>query len=786
MPSKRKFTEYRVCSACSVKVKIQNLEKHFRKVHPRLINELRWIDTGTRCAVCGKQGVDSHLGVCKDHVVRILPKFLIKNVLFPLRKRVAERLRKQEKECIQHFLVMEPMFMYANFGARPDEMPPEAFLLFSSRAAFLGYSLLRICEIFDATGEMAYNLALQESGGGSVRTRYDAPFLDTLLSEFEFFQGAIFGMQGFYEVAVDSLDKPSKLFIIPKTDKETVRKMLLLRISHADSIWRASFAAALHPSEEQCVLDEMGAFFCFPKEEIYKHFDIFAKAWSEFLPLGPVPTVKEFSALWDLFKWVVCPFGFTRKNLNKAYNLSDFPNFGLSEDRLFSFLDCLLTDVESNLNAVSHKSLTKESYFEINGDLMSIPWGFGFSSTRGRSYFLPVREWFYNKIMPVLATLGRSLDICGDFFEEETRNLLKGLSDDNLRLRYSPVFGLIPALKTQRASKSKIKMNWRMLEKNFPISIKDPLISEMVGEKGEIDLIVYANFSIYLIELKSLNLTSNRAKKHINTVAPKQCAKYAAWARQKEEFLSLLVKHGIPEDDVKSVRVVCCTNGLFDNTEIVCSETGERFAVVPQFMLFSLFMGTVTVAMRDVFPGQIPGVRNGILMAIPGIERMGIIDFRKDISKTANGLLSRWLALMIFDHRRAYEEVSFREAKPFELGRFLIFREIHIGNTHEWLLEKPVLIETVEGWSYYVGTQIAGGGSTLVCPNCRIAVKYYWAEVEQDNNTVEQVLEKKVCPFCGKKMAIGSDFKEITLKMTRIMAKHKYELDYMMLENHFA
>jgi len=38
---------------------------------------------------------------------------------------------------------------------------------------------------------------------------------------------------------------------------------------------------------------------------------------------------------------------------------------------------------------------------------MRIAWGFRFSSSRGRSYFLPVREWFYNKIMPILVRIGR-------------------------------------------------------------------------------------------------------------------------------------------------------------------------------------------------------------------------------------------------------------------------------------------------------------------------------------------------------------------------------------------
>jgi len=435
------------------------------------------------------------------------------------------------------------MFIYATFGVEPEKQSPSAFISFSSKATILGYSLARIGEIFDDVGEMAYDLAMRDSGGGPFRTRYDAPFLDEIFSELEFLQAALFGIKGFYDIAVDSPDKPSKLFVVPRSDTETVRKMLLLRISHSDSIWRASFARLVRPSSQQCVLDENGAFFCFSKEKIHEHFDVFAKAWSENFPSGPVPTLEEYSALCDLLKWVACPFGFTRKNLTKAYYLNDFPNLGLTENRLFSFLDCLLSDVKSNLEVASHRALTDGgSIFRTNSKLMNIAWGFSFSSSRGRAYFLPVREWFYNKIMPVLVKVGRSLDVCGGFFEEETRCILKLLSNDNIRLDYSKVFGLVPVLKRSRPSKTKFKMDWKILAKNFPISIKDRLISQIVGEKGEIDLIVYANFSVYLLELKSLNLTVNRARKHIRELAPKQCAKYAAWARQKDKLTILLKK----------------------------------------------------------------------------------------------------------------------------------------------------------------------------------------------------------------------------------------------------
>ena len=59
--------------------------------------------------------------------------------------------------------------------------------------------------------------------------------------------------------------------------------------------------------------------------------------------------------------------------------------------------------------------------------------------------------------------------MCGRFFEEETKTILCLLSDDNMRLKFSSVSGLVPVLKTEEPSKSKTMMDWRIVEKNFPI-----------------------------------------------------------------------------------------------------------------------------------------------------------------------------------------------------------------------------------------------------------------------------------------------------------------------------
>ena len=770
---------------CGANVQIQNLGKHFELVHPRSINELHWIDVQAKCLICGRDLVNAREAVCKDHVLKIPQEFLVKKVFFPFKENNSERLKRQKSECVQYWLVYVPMIVFSLFGNNPEEKAPREFVSFSSNAVTLGYSLIRICEVFQDIGELAHDLALKDSNRGTSRTRYDALFLDQLLTEFEFFEAALFGMKGFYDIAVDSVDKPTKLLLIPRVDTEAVQKMLLLRIYHSDAIWRASFVQLTRPSNQQCVHDQRGAFFCFPKEKIFENFQELRNSWSEIFPTCPVPTDKEFSDLSDLMKWVASPFGFTRTNITKAYYLEDFRNFDLSENRLFSFLDGLLPDVKSCRHLISHRMLTTySSVFEFHRKMMEIAIGFSFSSSKGRAYFLPVREWFYNKILPVLVSIGRSIKASGGFFEEETRNILRLLANDNIRLEYSETFGPTPVLKRPGSSKASMKMDWRILEKNFLFSLRDTAISSLIGQDGEIDLIVFANFSLYLLELKSINLEVGRAQKYIREEAAKQCSRYAAWARQKDTLSSFLRKHRIQEDNVKSVRILCCTNGIFDEIDITCSETNEHFAVVPQFMLFSLFIGTITVALRDVFPEPILGIKNAVVEAIPSIKKIGIADLRKEMSKAASELLSRWLALMVFDYRADYQTITFKEARPLNLSRFLVYQETHIGGTWKWLLPKPVQIAFDDQWKFFAGTQIAARGTTIVCTKCKSAIKYYYGDSERDNSSVASILNKEVCPFCNCKTIGGLESMEIRNKMTMVMAKYKHEHGQLILEEH--
>lgn len=476
------------------------------------------------------------------------------------------------------------------------------------------------------------------------------------------------------------------------------------------------------------------------------------------------------------------PVGFTRKNLNKARFINDYKNFGFSEPRFFSFIDGLLDDLNSKADLISHQALNKvKTSYEINNALLDIATAFSLKNSKGeKAYFLPVREWFYNKTLPVLTAVGRSADAAGIFFEQELAGVLKALSEDNLRFIYSPLSGMVPILKQPSKEKKVVKLNWKIIAKNVKISLDDPVLSAKVGKEGEIDLVVYANYHLYLLELKSLNLSSGRTKKYINEKAASQCMKYSAWVKQKD-FLDFLQENGLSNDDFRAVRIICCTNGVYDNLEI-CFNNSERFAVIPQYALFSLLAGVFTVAMREILPDEIMGLRNGVLNAIPTIQEIGIVDLREEISKVANGIINRWFSLMTFDRRKNYSEINLGKAIPLFMSKFYSIVESYLGDTWKWILDQPVQIGAAGDWKYYVGTQICEAGTTLICPHCKTAVKYYHSPDEDVEAAVEDILKNRQCPFCGRLIVDNQKPPEILMMMSKFVIDHKRHNDDKLLD----
>jgi len=762
---------------CKSKVKITNLEKHFVNVHPRLVNELKIVNPiDGKCIICGKNIEIGSEYVCEQHKVKIIQQFLVREALLRLRKQTDQIILKSGNECIDYFLQFFLLSLYAELGTDTMEIDHERLVILSDRSHFLSYVLLRFCQAAPNFVERAYEVASRDEGGGEVRTRYDAEFLELLLSEFEFFYALYFGVQGLFNVATDSMKKPSTVVIIPDSRREAVIQMLMLRLKDSEFVYRCSFYPIIHRTSEECVFDEKGGFFCYPREKISANYQLFNELWVKFFGSKLELDASQFQDFRQYFKWVVSPFGFTKKKKNKAYWLAEFED--LDDEELFYLLDTILPEVCSKQDIISTKSL---GTFDVNHNtlrkMMRIAHGFRVQSQKGTAYFLPVIEWLYNLLAPLLVQFGRSIKAPGNFFEKWFENVIKSSTNGSLGFKFTREFGYVPIVRNE--VREEAVKDWRILEKGFKIVLPDQTDPNTIPEMGEIDLIIYANYSLYLLELKSINLSTKKTVKHLKKKASHQCSKYARWIRNGDNLRSIMEKHGITDNKLRSVRILCCTNGVYDKTSIIDSNTNERFAVLPTFLLINLFSGVFTLSVRDVFPNFVKHIKNGLYFAFPTLQGSYLLNNVEKINETANQIIHDWYNLMTFDRRRDFR--LFKESKPppFTLAKIYIRREEYIGDTSNWILDQPILLNRQEGFSYYVGTQIGNAGTTLICHECQSAIKYYFGQ-EEDNLNVQRIIENMKCPLCKKTVNADKD-PQILGQMSKCVLEFRKKLDSKLL-----
>jgi hypothetical protein len=111
-------------------------------------------------------------------------------------------------------------------------------------------------------------------------------------------------------------------------------------------------------------------------------------------------------------------------------------------------------------------------------------------------------------MIPVFVKFARQLKLAGPVFESDINTLSSFYSKSGVTLGRKSALGYMIEPRLEKRSK-KIKTSqsipWRILENNYQIQVDEP-DSSKIGKTGEIDLIVYANMNLYLIELKALRI----------------------------------------------------------------------------------------------------------------------------------------------------------------------------------------------------------------------------------------------------------------------------------------
>ncbi|MHA1834623.1 MAG: hypothetical protein ACTSV7_11630 [Candidatus Baldrarchaeia archaeon] len=756
----------------------KNIGRHISRVHPEYHCEMPKVSVSSKCIICGRFNDPARtkygLSICNGHYVSDVRRFLVKEFYLKLKDKNNCQMTGSPEVAgwAVNFVLNE---IYSLLTWMPEEIPQFQFMLFSEMSSFAGYLLLRSLEMFPNLGEILQSISLRkmkEPTSKKMKMKINK-FLIDLKIEYELFLSIKFAASGYFDIAVDTEEKPSLILIVPKYDKEAVDHILQLRLKDANAEWHGTFRKIVVPYGISTAYDSFGSTFRFKRATIKEHFQEFRKAWQKVFGRSIEMEPEDFEALWNWLKWVVSPEGFTERNTDNALWFNEYEKLGLKRDMVFEVFNQILPDLNSKQYVISTKNLTKKDpALLIVNELARISRAFKLPCSDGWIYFVNCREWFYNTIVPVFVEFARSLNLAGPSFEENVATMSSFYSKVGLQAKNLSSFGMMiePKLSDQENHeliKTSRNLPWKILGTNIPITLPLDNVTRKIGSSGEIDIIIYANMNIYLVELKALNLGSKEALEYCRKEAPKQCAKYAYWVRKSSKFKKLLQNNGVADKDFKSVRILICSSGGFPELFARCQETDEIFAIVPEFILFSVMAGFFTLSLKEPFPSRVNTMVTGLKLATldtrPKILRLDTDVLLREKMTTR---LAEWVELITFDRRTLFTEFKF-DAETAKASSFFgvnyIMNEVYIGRTTNWILERPLFIGEAQGYKFHIGTQIGNVGVTHICKNCKSVIRYYYPKLGEDERRIQEILKKATCPFCGQKVNTPNEYTQDVL-----------------------
>lgn len=783
--------EPKKCPFCGVGLKPENIWHHIERVHPTYGLEATQIPIDNKCHFCGRSNdlakTKYHLPICTSRYVSDIRKFMVRDLYLELVKKNNADLKEDPEAAgivINGFLnAINELLSWI-----PENISQTQYLYFCEVSYFTGYLLLRTIQLVPKLGDILLSISLDKTRkplSNDFKMKANRLVINMSI-EFELFLAAKFASCGFFDIATDNEQNPKEILIIPACDYEGADRILFSRLKDANSEWRGTFRKVLVPTGTSSAQDECGRIVSFQRKEISKHFKEFKDAWKKVFGTDPLFDQVEFEKLWDYFKWVTCPDGLTSKNTENATFFEDYESFKMSREMVFGILNDILPDLNSRIDVISTKNLTRnDPYLRILGDLASVAHGFRLNCSAGWIYFLTCREWFYNTIMPTFVDFIKRIRLEGSSFERDIASFCAFYSKMGILTGGLSSVGLMvePATGSARGKKiipSSRDTPWRVLGKSVPISMPLDDITAKIGAVGEVDLIVYANMSVYLIELKATELDSKKALKYCRDKAPLQCAKYSYWIKKSPDFNRILKENGIDETKIKSVRVVVCSSGGFPELLSKCEQTNESFAIVPEYILFSIMAGLFTLSLKDPFPQRIFSMVPGMRLAKDNSPRILQMYDMEALRKRISGRLVEWMETAVFDRRKAFTNAGFNEENARSVS-FLsgawIMNELYVGGVIDWVLPEPLLVGEAKGYRFYLGTQVGEMGTSVICTSCKSAIRFYWPRDKNDSQRVSEILKKGRCPLCESKSGISKP-RELLQLMMQFMIEIKRGLWY--------
>lgn len=724
------------------------------------------------CIIC-KQVLkpDTIPPVCTKHIPQNKFEFVYKNIYVKLKQRTDDLIRAQTDNVIKYVFsgMIANVHLSAKFMNEPTQYShkefEERFVDFYHKAELTGYSALRIV---DAIPDAPIKIARVVENQYKRKTKQipssfmtiAEKFLELIEAEYNSLYFMSFYVENYFEIAIDDFDSPKKLALWATPTDQSISHIIALRLLDSNESWQSAFDSIPHPSELIPVSSPTGQRLEISKTELRDNFKLFKEIWKKHFGREFPGDHSLFNGMRDLFRWVAWP-GLNEETLDLVPYLKKKES-GYEKSLLISVLDSVLPELCQHKSRISAKDIVeKMRKFELPHEMVSIGSAFRVGNVKSqKTYFIPAIHWFMNKITPVLLELIGRCNLGGSVFEKLVERFIR-IYDHGYEITQDPstIFGVFVGPRMKEPSEQPSWLKPRLVEKNYII----------LG--SEIDFILYANRSLYLLETKSIDKDSNYAKKYLAQKGPQQCARYAEWLRNRKEFEKFLSDHSIKPHEVHAVRILIVSNGAVPSFIATHSPTGEQFAVVPPHVLFSICAGIIPSAIIRAFPTK---VFADIESIYPNVEFLVEERLEERFKSAVWKEIRYWIDLALFDRRQQFKKPSKEMVSPIFSFKNLRIESYVEGQTG-WILKTRVFLGESDSWKFYLGTQLGDVGSTYSCRKCRVAVRFYFRDDKQYERLIEYA-RKATCDVCGSLLEYETNV-EITKLIVGLCLDYKRRTD---------
>lgn len=567
---------------------------------------------------------------------------------------------------------------------------------------------------------------------------------------------------------VDFDQENKRITISPPIGSRDIKKSLTIKLSQEDHEWNAVFGAHNFPRR--------GITFNFgdssgigevTEEEIKNKWDLFKEVWIKRFKIPLNMNVDDFFTVWECIKWLHIPLPFSEDNIDTLVQQIG-PGSEEIVKKMIQIYKIILPNLK-DLKIIESIEEIKKNFFHT---LFNYGLGWKYTSDEGVSYFHISCQFAANDfIRNAFEAFFYEINDPGSYYEEEIKNRINLIKSGCIILRENRNFlvGYQP-INQKKPVEDVNQFNIQILERNHDIT--SPNASKHnISVDGEIDLIIYSNNNLFLLEAKSF--FSKSLSRNIQ-FASDQCTKYREWINTTG-FNELIEKHKI--QNLNKIFILILTNRQEERLCVKCNKSGFYFPIISFSLLPLLLMGfyTLDISKRKIIPSDlIKALKEIVLEKFKDFEIIPEND--KEFEKFRKIWRNYFYIVLNSISLPANFDFSNLSSFPFDSGYTVI--DHRIENSGNWELSEEIPIWEDNGFTFYLVTEIGNMKHSYVCKNCSSVWLYYFPESINFVGSIYESLTKGICIKCGKEFVNQSslEIREITNKTSLIMVFVKKQL----------